>query len=490
MSIEDVSYLRSNNMQDSAMLFVDSRNRDSTLYPTPSEYSIAFEKPFRLVYGFEILDAAIPASTYNVDAFNNTLAVTRVSANDATLDVSDVYADLRWVPDFVAFAEYVDNDTDVMIASADHWSQLPPELAVAIEPPDNGAQWNAVVVRSEVVVPALYDNSQGHYSNNSNFALVPPSFAVPNTPAEGQLVVHVASDGGMTVWNYVVRWVSQDTLTYLRDTSAFLIELQTKFLRFEPSNYDINTFMVQLASVLSPYQISVGSSTAGTVEMASKYAFASTNDFFFDMNRSRCLTLLGFDTQAHTSDSGSYQTVPWLDGKQRLFRASFDPLSRRYKMVPPGIVNMAGVRYMLLRCPEIEQHNNAFSFMQTSPGIAILKLASTNDVTHLRFDFVNLLRKPFHPIGKLSRLTFRFELTDGTLYDFKYVNHQILMAIRYYVPDRGSAAGADVPERYVLNPQYNPDFHKYYIKYMPSRSLPVRPVPEEDTEDDSEDDSD
>lgn len=496
MSIEDVSYLRNNSMQDSTTLFIDSRNRDMVLYPTPSEYSISFEKPFRLVYGFEILDAAIPASTYNVDAFNNTLAFTRLSVND--LDVTSVYMDLRWIADYVTVAAYLENGTDAMVVSPDHWSQLPPELAVPLTlPPSDGSQWNVVVVRSEVVVPAIYDNSRGHYSNNSDFVLVPPTFAlaadaypdVAQDVADGRIVVNVSNDGGMTVLKYEVRWVaSQDTLAFLRDLSAFSIEMQTSIVRFEPANYDINTFMVQLASALSPYQISVGSSTAGTVEMASRYLFASANDFFFDMSRSRCQTLLGFDTQSHVGDSGNYQSLPWLEGQQYLFRATYDALSRRYKLIPPGIVNMAGIRYMLLRCPEIEQHSNTFSFMQTSPGIAILKLASTNDVTHLRFDFVNLLRKPFHPIGKLSRLTFRFELPDGSLYDFKYVNHQLLMSIRYYIPERADRGNSD---QYVLNPQYDPDFHKYFIKYMPSRSLSFRPVEEDESEeeDDSEGDN-
>jgi hypothetical protein len=111
-----------------------------------------------------------------------------------------------------------------------------------------------------------------------------------------------------------------------------------------------------------------------------------------------------------------------------------------------------------MRCKEIEDHLlGSSAYTQYSPGIGLFKLAAaTADITHLRFDFVNLVRKPFHPIGKLSKLSVRFEVRDGLTYDFKGVNHQILFVLKFLVPRTQQR-----PPRSVLNPNYNPDFITY-----------------------------
>ena len=136
----------------------------------------------------------------------------------------------------------------------------------------------------------------------------------------------------------------------------------------------------------------------------------------------------------------------------------------------PGIVSLAGARYITLRCPQIEQHMSATSrYGRYSAGIGVFKLLNTNEIAQLRFDYVSLVRKPFHPIARLSRLQFRFELPDGTLYDFKGVNHQIMMTVKYYVPT--ATTPADLPQS-TLNPNYNPNF----VDYLAQRVDPFGPV--------------
>jgi hypothetical protein len=106
----------------------------------------------------------------------------------------------------------------------------------------------------------------------------------------------------------------------------------------------------------------------------------------------------------------------------------------------------------------MEEHLlGSYGYIKHTPGIGLFKLASSyNDVTHLRFDFVNLVRKPFHPIGKLSKLSFRFETQDGDLYDFKGVNHQLLFMIKYLVPTQKVNFNKSI-----LNPNYDPNFMGY-----------------------------
>jgi hypothetical protein len=68
------------------------------------------------------------------------------------------------------------------------------------------------------------------------------------------------------------------------------------------------------------------------------------------------------------------------------------------------------------------------------------------------------------------RLTLRFEMSDGVLYDFKGVNNQLLLSIKYYAPTQGTdhamgargSIGAALPAIVsTLNPDYDPDFMRY-----------------------------
>ena len=71
--IEDVQYLQEHSLKESYIFFVDSKDRDYALYPTPQSYRINFSAPFKHVYSLEILDASIPRTQYCIDTHNNTI---------------------------------------------------------------------------------------------------------------------------------------------------------------------------------------------------------------------------------------------------------------------------------------------------------------------------------------------------------------------------------------------------------------------------------
>ena len=125
----------------------------------------------------------------------------------------------------------------------------------------------------------------------------------------------------------------------------------------------------------------------------------------------------------------------------------------------PGILNLENARYIILRCPEIESHLlGTYMNFKYSPGIGLFKLSDSNTLLNLRFDFLNIIRKPFHPIGKLPKLTLSFERNDGTLYDFKGVDHVLLISIKYYDPKNVTRLSTSV-----LNPYYVPDILQYQL---------------------------
>ena len=73
MPIEDIDFLKRNSKKESYVFLIDSAERDRDLYPTPSSYVINFTSPFQYVVGLDVVDASIPRTQYNVDLYNNTL---------------------------------------------------------------------------------------------------------------------------------------------------------------------------------------------------------------------------------------------------------------------------------------------------------------------------------------------------------------------------------------------------------------------------------
>jgi len=125
-----------------------------------------------------------------------------------------------------------------------------------------------------------------------------------------------------------------------------------------------------------------------------------------------------------------------------------------HRVEAPGIVSLVGERFVTLRCPEIED-NMVRSLTYGRMGLAKLRLGVMG-FSENRVDFNKIALREFHPIGKLARMTLRFERGDGKLYDFKGVNHTIVFALHYYEPVQ-----VEKFSRSILNPNYTGNFHEY-----------------------------
>ena len=133
---------------------------------------------------------------------------------------------------------------------------------------------------------------------------------------------------------------------------------------------------------------------------------------------------------------------------------------KTFTLTPPGFLSLVGDRFIILRCPEIERNIfGSMAFGSNSPGIALFKMGCVG-YSDSRFDFSTVEYKEFHPIGKLPRLSFRFERLDGELYNFKAVNHHLMIVVKHYV-----ARKTRTMDKSTLNPNYNPNFLAYK-RYM------------------------
>ena len=123
----------------------------------------------------------------------------------------------------------------------------------------------------------------------------------------------------------------------------------------------------------------------------------------------------------------------------------------------PGIVSLVGERYVVVRCPEIEEHCfRSLAYSRHSLGLAKFRLGVVG-FSENRVDFTRTPTREFHPIGRLTRMSIRFETNTGKLYDFKGVNHNITFVIHYLEPVQKEQFKASV-----LNPNYNAN----YVEYM------------------------
>ena len=127
-----------------------------------------------------------------------------------------------------------------------------------------------------------------------------------------------------------------------------------------------------------------------------------------------------------------------------------------HKIKGPGIYSLVGERYIILRCKEIEENSyRSLAYTGNTLGVAKFRLGVVG-YREERLDYSSVPNREFHPIGKLSRLTLRFETASGKLYDFKDVNHTLTFAVQYLEP-----TGKVEFTNSIINSNYNGDFMKY-----------------------------
>ena len=247
----------------------------------------------------------------------------------------------------------------------------------------------------------------------------------------------------------------------IKNTNSFIYNIKNLYKQISLGNYDLTTLRTELNNVWGEVDDIAFDATTLPDKKQGIFLIRSSGFLVINASIGKLIKQIGFDTLPRIEDSSLY-TQSSVGTNAQVFAGKYDTESKNYKIQAPGIVNLLGYRYLILRCKEMEDHLlGSYAYINYTPGIGLFKLASSyNDVTHLRFDFVNLVRKPFHPIGKLSKLSFRFETQDGNLYDFKGVNHQMLFVIKFLTPTQKVSFNKGI-----LNPNYNPNFMNYISEH-------------------------
>jgi hypothetical protein len=463
--IEDIEYLKDNCESDATIVYIDSSERNRKFDPYPQEYSMGFDQPFKLVTGFDILDASIPTTMWNVDKYNGTLALTNCTI-PTTTNVTAQYArkfmdELRDVVTFSRLFERAHitgsiNENFVVVISKEYSTSqsitasevYTPYFAYvrdtirnsSVKEAPKNLDISSYYTFSYVNIPYYID-----YSDSDTIDII----------SKKNFHIQLNDNNSYDIVFFEEINITEADYNTILNTKSYICHVKNLHKQISLGNYDITTLRTELNNVWFDEDIAFDASTLPDSKQGI-YILRSAGYILVNASIGKLIKQIGFDTYPRQSENSLYSLFS-VHENTNVFAGNFDGLNS-YTIKAPGIVNLLGYRYLILRCKEMEDHLlGSYAYMKYTPGIGLFKLASAyNDVTHLRFDFVNLVRKPFHPIGKLAKLTFRFETQDGDLYDFKGVNHQMLFVIKFLKPTQKVSFNKSV-----LNPNYDPNYMKY-----------------------------
>ena len=527
MPIEDVDYLKQNSIKQSYIFLSDSAERNRVAYPTPSEYVLNFSQPFTNVIGLEVIDASIPRTMYNVDVINNKVAfyIYKVApGTDATPGTDAAPAADAAPPQFkvteVDIGEYTIQTLLPKLTEALHMhpgddSSLP-EVTITAESLSNPSDVRSTV-RFTCPYPFALNMPQngtlgtGWMSETLGFDLLPSIAESRVTPlkrryeapwTEGTIFKSVDLDPDVALGTErTVFEGPRGVIRNIRFTSPTK-KISQKFT-VDANGYLTGIFVAfssALSDVPSATTVHFAITTGATAPSASATALASgtiaisyidggLSDATMPALTQPVLLVPGVTywlvlTCTDSNIGVFYNDVIGEAGGLLIGEQGIDTADVTYHMaarvvvsdpyhsiIAPGIFSLVGPRFLLIRCPEIEENSfRSLAYNKHFIGLAKIRLGVVG-YSENRLDYSTVPTREFHPIGRLSRLTLRFTLPDGSLYDFKGVNHTVTFAVHYYEP-----APKVRFEQSVIQPNYNGNIMEYLFNQEEDESDEEEPV--------------
>jgi hypothetical protein len=470
----DIQELKERGEKYSSIVYVDSAKRNRVFFPTAQKYEVNFNEPFRNVFSVQVLDASIPRTHYNVDVHNNSFCyVTDNVERELFLDIGD-YTE----------TEIVDQMNNQLVGVTINFLSSPADRRKQfVFLSDNPFEVKPFKTTMRELLG--FDQGMEHTLYSAKDPNIFPTTLVTDTRT-GSAGLRVNVDSSDIVLYQKVLMTESGKIgafsfdLFKNDTS--LTETNEFDLRLRLIRVDTNQEMARVTVPSSAFSdlvhidpsqwehygtliggqqyvlvISTLNATYVNYDIVVDIVSNNTQQLYLKQGVTTDFDLASFleSTENTVNAYGSPQTV-----EERYFgitsntvgvnmgiQCTLTTVQEVYSLVPPGIYNLLGDRYIVLRCKEIENHimsslksfnginpdTETFEEKQYETGIAKFKM-SVVGFREERFDFNTLPPQEFHPIGKLSSLTFAFENQDGIPYDFKGVNHTITMSINYYKP--------------------------------------------------------
>ena len=514
MPIEDVDFLKQNSIKQSYMFLVNSKDRDKLTHRDPSSYTVEFENPFQNVVGFEVIDATIPRTMYNIDVYNNSIrffiysvagipdvrSVLLSDYEEAFIDPGD-YSLQTLVPALSAAMEMHLNNlvTQPLARITAHALSDPPEkkskLRFSCPYPfvfdmkgstiaesigfDELARLteNALSVlnrRYDYIIASEEQTMSSKFQNHQLYK----SVDLPISQAQGELITAFEGPRGVlrsikispTAWaaqRFTVPTACYFTRIYAAITAAD--GLADNAIQCELRKGSASSPFNGAENVVAQANIAISflDGTLSDSEPLSNPPLLLPGVFYWAVfkNENELVSIYYNDvvdnktTMQVTSTSGA--TWSSLDFEDLNYNLSIrvEVNEEFHQVIAPGIYSLIGEKYIVLRCNEIEENSyRSLAYSKYNLGLAKFKLGVVG-YSENRQDFSKVPLREFHPIGKLARLTIRFETAKGEIYDFKGVNHTITFAIHYYEPIHHARF-----EQSILNPNYKQNFIDYMYR--------------------------
>lgn len=467
--MEDIYFLEKNSTKEAYLFQSDSGQRDKVAWPSPSEYEIVFDTPFKHVVGLDIIDASIPRTQYTVDTHNNllVLSVDDGSPQSVYLDVGD-HNETTIVDELNAklkdaygiTAAHLSNPT--ILKNSIYFTSNRPfyfdfELSTCREilgfsVHATSSRWLGTYFLADerLANPFIYRS-----------IAEAPNVTLTFTGSADASAKFGESETGMYVAQRVIS-ISSGTLSEIRiafktsDSQETATVVPWIFCDMDVATGDPGKVLAR-GDIVALNYLESGYSSTGSV--ARQKAYIESNTYYWIVFRlPPNVAALGGITQDTGNILMSTDSLTWYDvdnndnpylGK---LACNVAVSQSKEKLVAPGILNLAGEPYIMLRIPEIESHlYRSRAFERYSFGVAKFKLGIVGFAND-RFDYSSVPPRSFHPIGKLDKLTMKFITGSGKLYDFKGVDHQILIVVRYLQPVQMEPFNTKL-----LNPDYEPD---------------------------------
>ncbi len=501
--MDDVKTLLTSSVEESYLFLVDSRNRDTAVFPTPSHYEYKFSTPFRNVVGLDLLDATVARTEYIVDSTTNRLDY--VMARPASLaewNQGGWPADkttkrtLELDPGDYNIAQLIAHMNAKFSEKAALHGEAPIACAAASNPAEvsnrivfsSAAPFTFLMTASTLrhtlgfgdpvtgastdydVVPGWSVNrtagaSDAFLSVSGILTNVDPAALTTGPLPAGTMTRYEAVYGAKAVRQYfesLGTGVITSVLTYVNATAG-RPSLAVAVRRASDDALMASGTLV--ATVDDPNDVYVPLSTAMTPAAG---AVAQAGEAYYVEFVPTTVTdpaefvALYYNEDAGPVSAGRYITVdgaPAHEGSNLCVDVIAAPWG--WTLATPGLVNLTGPRYVSIRCPEIESHMFRDRVNETChAGLGMVQLRGYG-FREQRFDFVSFPSRRFHPLGKLSKLTFRLERPDGSLYDSHGVDNSLLLVLRYRTLPSSNRPDASSDFSYTLNPGYSPDLHRY-----------------------------
>jgi len=475
--MEDIDDLIANSQTHKYLLFIDSKSRDRLVFPNPEAYTIYFSEPLKNVHSVKVIDSSIPRTHYNVSTVSNNLVYRIKEANWQVVTIPPGNYNIDEL--IIILNEELKN---IKVFHLSYPTDIRKQLVF------KSKQEFEIDVKSSSLKYTLGLDCASDYGYES-IVRTDEQIIVRSIDNFAMYEQHSYADR-LSAGTDDMYSINHDTILYMS------LHALDKNIVLQKISFGISNVSERCSCVISVIQLTnVGkfvlqSSIIGidtTIESIDAYFEESTlspnSDTYISISfKNFQYGVDSFSCVLYTSPSESKDTALFSMRIQDNVLLTTDTINGfstdvslnvnitysipQFSIIAPGMYNMIGDSYVTLRCTELDQHMGSINSSNYSDGtgqvvqknfdygLAVFKLGLVGYQDE-KFDNT-FIDRDFFPIGKLSQLSFRFERWDGSLYDFKGINHTFTLQVKYY------AAKIDYEARSNWVSSLNPD-HKQVL---------------------------